>query len=293
MATLEASMKTPFPPVADFSQVRASVSAPAKGNWHARLSRTAVGLCALFIAVSAEAAFQVVEDFDNLTLGDIDGQNGWSVSLTRGDVVQDPAGGDNQALKVSTESGFLRKAQSIAEGASRMLFLRLRYNEHGRYSFGFSHLSNPDEYGDFGPELGMAEESAGFPNNDFRVANSLTTEIYDVLDTLRPATWYNVWVLIDNKNKTYQVWMNSVRGRDARDSDKLTNSAGESVFGFRTSGSDLLNFFIKTGGGSSPVDGRFYLDDIYLEDSAEINLINPTPAIDMSWWPPVQYIIDQ
>ena len=53
----------------------------------------------------------------------------------------------------------------------------------------------------------------------------------------------------------------------------------ETLFGFRTSpGRDLNNFFIKTGGGSSPVYGRFYLDDIYLENTADTNLSNPLPV---------------
>jgi len=35
------------------------------------------GLCAGLMVVSAQVAFQVVETFDSLTLGDINGQNGW------------------------------------------------------------------------------------------------------------------------------------------------------------------------------------------------------------------------
>jgi len=50
----------------------------------------------------------------------------------------------------------------------------------------------------------------------------------------------------------------------------------EILFGFRTpTGSDLINFFIKTVSGSSPVDGRFYIDDIYLENTGATNLSNP------------------
>jgi hypothetical protein len=117
------------------------------------------------MVVSAQAAFQVVDDFDSLTLGNIDGQNGWDVMLTSGDVVLDPAGGSNQALKVSTESGTLYKGASVPRDTTRMLFLRFRFEEHGAFSFGLSHLSNPDEFSDFGPELGMAAATASDPGN--------------------------------------------------------------------------------------------------------------------------------
>jgi hypothetical protein len=181
------------------------------------------------MVVSAQAAFQVVDDFDSLTLGNINGQNGWDVMLTSGEVVLDPAGGSNQALKVTTESGTLHKAASVAQDTTRMLFLRLRFEEHGQFSFGLSHLLNPDEFGDFGPELGMAAATASDPNNDFRVANGLTTGIYDVLETLTPTTWYNTWVLVDTTADTYQVWMNSDPGSDAQASDQLANDAAETL----------------------------------------------------------------
>jgi hypothetical protein len=234
------------------------------------------GLCAGLMVVSAQAAFQVVEDFDSLTLGDIDGQNGWVASLNSNGVELDPAGGSNQVLKVFTESGTLHKAASVAKDTTRMLFLRFRFEEHGAYSFGLSHLLNPDEFSDFGPELGMAAATSGDPGNDFRVANGSTTGVYDVLETLTPGTWYNTWVLVDHTSDTYQVWMNADPGGDAQASDQLANDAAETVFGFRTAtAADLINFFIKTGGGSSPVNGRFYLDDIYLEDTDATNLSNP------------------
>jgi hypothetical protein len=257
--------------------VRPLHSVDTSVTWRARLFPKLAGLCAGLTLVSAQAAFQAVETFDSLTLGDINGQNGWSVSLTSGEVVLDPAGGSNQALQVSTESGTLDKAARIARGTTRMLFLRLRFEQHGSYSFGLSFSSNPKEFIDFQPELGMAAATAGDPGNDFRVANGLTTGIYDTLDTLLPDTWYNIWVLVHNDSSdSYEVWLNSDPGGDAQASDQLANSAAEILFGFRTTPvADLVNFFIKTGSGDSPIDGRFYIDDIYLEDTDATNLSNP------------------
>jgi len=165
-----------------------------------------------------------------------------------------------------------------------MLFLRLRFAEHGRYSLGLSRLSHPGEYSDFHPEMGMAAATASDPSNEFRVANGLLpNQIYDELTTLVPGTWYNIWVLLDNNpvpedgvSGTYEVWLNSEPGGAAQASDQLGNDVAETIFGFRTAtAGDLINFFIKTGGGSSPVDGRFYIDDIYIEDTDGTNLNNP------------------
>ena len=132
------------------------------------------------------------------------------------------------------------------------------------------------------PSWGWLLPLTSDPNNDFRVANGLLpTGIYDVLETLTPGTWYNIWVLVNNSADTYQVWMNSDPGGDAQAGDQLANSSAETVFGFRTAtAADLINFFIKTGGGDSPVDGQFYLDDIYLEDTDDTNLSNPLGGVD-------------
>jgi hypothetical protein len=255
----------------------------AKGR-RARILLTIFGLCAGVMAVSAQAAFQAVENFDSLATGDISGQNGWVATQDSGEVVLDPAGGSNQSLKVNTESGILYKAASIAEGTTRMMFLRLRFVEHGRYSFGLSHLQNPDEYSHFKPELGMAAETASDPGNEFRVANGLLpTGIYDILTTLVPDIWYNIWVLVNNTSDTYQVWLNSDAGGGAQATDQLANNAAETLFGFRTASAastDLINFYIKTGGGNSPVAGRFYIDDIYLENTDGTNLSNPLSDMD-------------
>jgi len=245
-------------------------------TWSARLLSCTAVLCAGLMIGGAQAGFQVVEDFDSLNLADINGQNGWDSDPGSAEVVQDPAGGGNQVLKVLTESGELFKAATVAAGTTRMLFLRLRFEAHGRYSFGLSFASNPIEYIDFQAELGMAAATNNDPSNGLRVANGLSNEIYDVLSTLVPGTWYNVWVLVNNGSQTYEVWLNSDPGGDAQASDQLSNDAAGTLFGFRTApGSDLNNFFIKTGGGSSPVDGRFYLDDIYLENTGDTNLSNP------------------
>ena len=274
-------MNTRLSRVVRSGRVCAAHSFNISRTWCVRFLCYMALLCAGLMVVNAQAAFQAVETFDSLNLADINGQNGWDADPGLGEVVLDPAGSSNQALKVLTESGEMFKAASIAQGTTRMLFLRLRFEEHGRYSFGLSFASNPTEYIDFQPELGMAATTASDPGNDLRVANGSSTEIYDVLTTLVPGTWYNIWVLVDNSSELYQVWLNSDPGGDAQAGDQLSNDAAETLFGFRTApGTDLKNFFIKTGGGDSPAAGLFYLDDIYLETTDGVNLSNPLNEVD-------------
>jgi hypothetical protein len=118
------------------------------------------------------------------------------------------------------------------------------------------------------------------PRN-LRAASGSTTGVYEILESLAPETWYNIWVMVDTDTDTYQVWMNSGAGSAADSGDQLDNESGETVLAFRNSRtSDLLNFFIKTGSGNSPVNGGLYLDVLYLENTDTVNPSYPLPPTD-------------
>jgi hypothetical protein len=229
--------------------------------------------CVVFVAVGLAVSiacgeFVVVEDFDSLALGDIDDQGGWQVSGINADVVLAPGEGLNQALKVTTDSGVLHKSATIPAGDVRMLFLRFRFEGQHAYSFGMSYLFSPTEISDFGPELRMVSAS-----NRFEIHNGHT---YDLLTTLQPETWYNLWALVDNDSDDTQVWLHTRPGEGATAADQL-DSGGQTVFDFRTETvSNLIKFYIKAADGGSGQDPLWF-DDIYLENSGTLNLTNPVP----------------
>jgi hypothetical protein len=216
---------------------------------------------------TARAEFVAVEDFDDLMLGPINGQNGWSAADPTSTVEIDPAGGPNQVLSVITESTRLYRETLLLDGTIRMLFMRFRYADQLNISFGLSDHSHPFQFSDFDPELSLTNAAPELRINDGGT--------YEVLTTLEPDTWYNCWMLIDNQADQSQVWLHSRGGEGATGSDQL-DSAGQTVFDFRTSSAgDLINFYIKTGGGSG-VAGPLYLDDIYQENTDALNLSNPS-----------------
>ncbi len=228
-------------------------------------------------AASVLADFQVVEDFAGLDLGNVNGQDQWVATAGTADVVADPVSTSNQVLAVSTNSGLVRNPMTVLDGEAHMMFFRLRFAEQQKYSIGLSHLLNPSEFSDYGPELGMANAS-----NDLHVWDDTAVPNYVELTTLTQDTWYNVWVMVDNAADQYRVWVNDVRSRDAGLGDQL-DDAGNDIFDFRVDGTnDLIKFFIKTGGGGAPgaPEGPVYIDDIYLESiDGAVNLHNPLPVI--------------
>lgn len=244
------------------------------------MSRFSIFLVRLFLLVSllgvastpGRAGFLAIEDFEDLTPGGISGQNGWLADP--GTIVAaDPIDPGGQVLAVTELSALVRKGILVSEGTTRTVFMRFRFAAQLSGSFGLSHLESPFEFSDFGPELNLSDSSS-----ELNIANGATVGTYDSLIPLATDTWYNVWLYVDADADTTEVWLHDVPGADATPSDKLENGGGEDVFGFRTSTStDLVNFYIKTGSGGSGEFGPLYIDDLYLEDTDGLSLVNPVP----------------
>lgn len=243
------------------------------------------GLCLLGIlclpAPHARADFALVEDFESLTPGDIDDQNSWTASGLGSSVVTLPGDPTNQVLQVTVNTGILYKPMTVPNGQTRMLFLRFRYQGQHNYSLGMSHLSSPDEFSDFGPEIRKSGAQ-----DELKIHDGNT---YQDLTTLSESTWYNLWILIDNDAGSSQVWLHDRPGQGALASDRL-DAEGVTSFDFRTdTHSDLIRFYLKAADGGSGID-PLWIDDIYLETTDAANLSNPIPepatfALVLLGWP--------
>lgn len=241
---------------------------------------TAVRL-ALFVALATplggHGAYRLFDNFEGKELGPVGGQDGWSAGV-QNLVVVDPADALNLALYVPSTSSSVHKslladALGVPNGRARMLFFRLRVAEKQTFSVGVSHLTNPEEYGDFGPEIGMANSA---PNLDLRVWDDDGGN-YEIVAQLTAQTWYNVWVFMDAATDEYQIWMHNRDGEDAKQGDKLAALDSDDTFEFRAgTASDYITFYIRTSGGSSGTNfGPVYFDDIHLDLTDQINLALP------------------
>ncbi len=227
------------------------------------------------------AQYHLFDDFEDKMIGPISGQDGWVTGSADIVAAADPADPFNGVLLIPSDSSVLRKSLAwegvdVPDGTQRMNFMRLRVARKQTFSMGLSPLNAPDEYSDFANEIGMAN---GAGDLNLRVWDEDIGHYQEVAQ-IEPDTWYNLWCFVDTQNNTYRLWLNDDPWHDADASDALSAPDGHATFVFRSgSQSDLLTFYMKTSGGSSdPNDGPVYLDDIYFEEGASLNLTNP--AID-------------
>jgi hypothetical protein len=232
----------------------------------------------LWMTGNTTAIYRQFDDFQDEFIGPLNGQDAWYSQGGDNRIVEDPADPMNQVLYVPSESSIVRKSlivghTGVPDGTVRMMFMRICVSQKQTFAVGLSGLRYPSEFSDFAPEIGLANSAK---NLDLRVWDDEEGK-YEVVQTLVPDRWYNLWVRVDAFNNSYEVWLNDIPGADAAEADKLAAGDGDDVYDFRSgTNSDLLTFFIKTAGGNSgPNFGPVYVDDIYLELSGDLNLSNP------------------
>ena len=245
-----------------------------------RLKSLFVSLILALPLAKAHGSFTLVEDFQTLPAGNIDGHNGWVSSGSAGQVSPDPIDPANQVLAVSTTGANIYKplnAQRIQNNTIGTLFFRMRRADNGvNVSAGLSDRATPTSafFGDYEAQLNCNTQP---PDN----LNVRDAGAFDTVDTFEGDIWYSVWMVIDNMHDLTTVYM---KGGALSEQTLLTgNSDGETAFTFRNTtgdgfntntspvGNDLVTVLFMTTGGQV---GPFYVDDIYIDTDGN-NLSSP------------------
>ncbi len=249
-------------------------------------------LTGVTLSTSLQAAFTLFENFDSLTLGNINGQNGWVSNDTAGTVIASSSlsagtgatnSGSTNALQVTSTTANIYNALGslkVADGGKATLFLRYRFDTQSQnYNFGLAGSATPGGFNDYKVQ---ANQNNDTDNLRVRDANN-----FDAVSLSQPANnWANIWLVINNTagaGGTFEVYRNSTSLDDANgDQLSTADATPQSVFDFRSTATDqleLLSFLIRTGpAGTNDVAhlGNLYIDDIYI-DAAAANLFNPIP----------------
>jgi hypothetical protein len=225
-----------------------------------------------------QAAFQLVEDFQEIPAGTLNGQRGWTATLAQ--VKVDPANSSNQVASFAgAGAGGANRPLTIPEGTTATLFFRV-YSEADTtlvdWFAGMSDVTvtNLGVFPDFEAQIGYSGSQI---LDTLRVRDG-STAANEAAGEFLPRTWYKIWAVIDNAADTYEVY---IKGGGAPDQTQVAATAtGNTAFVFRNSGAgavanDLIRFFVKSGTDALP--GPALLDDIYL--AAGKDLSDPVPQV--------------
>ncbi len=214
--------------------------------WLAR--NTGVG----FDAGGGPSGFTLVDDFEALNLGALGGQGGWSTSAANVTVGIDPANAENQVMRQTTDSVRAWKTMNIPNGSTATVFFRMRRDGIVNISAGTSDIAVPTtNFADFETQVNN--------QNDALLKVRAGAAFLDV-DAFADATWYSIWMVVDNAADTYKVYM---KGGALAQQTLLDSATAQTVFGFRngSAANALVNFYARTG---SATTGIWSIDDVYL-----------------------------
>jgi hypothetical protein len=232
-------------------------------NWTTRTS----GLG--YDATSGGGSFQRLDDFESLTVGSLDSQNGWTTSSSSVAVAADPVDPTNQVLRLTSTNQVVYKPLLISNAnTASTLFFRMRRDGQTNFSAGTSDIATPTtNFADYETQLNLQDGTGtSTPVDQLNVRDGGT---FRALDTWLDNTWYDVWMVVNNASNTYQVFM---QGGNLAEQTQL-DAGALTTFGFRNgaAANPLVQFLLRTGNNHI---GASYVDDIYL-DTTGVNLDLP------------------
>lgn len=237
-----------------------------------------------------QAQWQILDDFED---GDAEGWTTHNTSHGQDDVtgfftvMQKPFGGEGMAMSASGGFGLYNDfhvflpVPPIEEGETATLYFEIAETDEGHNSvFG---LSDVEEIVTEDPEnllkWGNFEVSARLAfNSEFEVRNEGT---YETVGTLSSETWYKVWMVVDNWDDVFDVY---VQGGEAYPTQTLV--AENVVFRNTATFDPLVNFLIIIAAGNSdrPTSGSpVYFDNLAIDLSGE-NLEEPAGGSEPMMW---------
>ena len=225
-------------------------------------AKTGVG----FDSGTAATGFTLIDNFDSLDARPLDGQGDWSASSAMVSVANDPENVENQVMAQTGDNVRAWKGISIPNGATATLFYRMRRDGIVNFGVGSSDVPAPGtNFGDFETQLN---------NQNDAVLKTRDAGGFDDLDEFADATWYQIWMVIDNASDTYKIYMSG----GALASRTLLDAAQQTEFGFRNgvATNAMVNFFARTGSGTT---GTWSIDDVYLANGE--NLGDPAGGLSL------------
>lgn len=259
-----------------------------------KLPVLALAAALVLSANSANAAWNLLDDFENLSAGTtVTGTSGAGANWDGGaphTAQADPDDAGNTALRIlADDTGQVLRAQfsnastNIDSGAEGTLYYRFRTGTaaNGTSDTVVGLLDNPAEAG-FSFKSGLRNTLAGGTNLDAR-NGSPPDPSYESVSTLLEDTWYSLWMVSDNvaadpPGGTFELYLKSDSDPTYATQTQLASVTGN-VFKYRVNGpTDIIAMYFRTGNGGAGT-AEMYYDDIWINnDTADLTVPVPEPT---------------
>ena len=261
-------------------------------------------------ATAANAAWSLVENFQSLSTGALNGQNGWTAG-TNVNVATDPATAFNQVGSMATASTTAWKTMGSITTGTATTYTRFRFENIDNLAstttgesagfVGVSDAASPLAFGDFRTQMGVNPAFGDTITRPFALvsidedggAGSEGINRFPVgqdVNPILPDVWYEAWTVMNNTTGEYQVYLQggsyTTQTLVLSDVARLTIPIGnpgarqESSYDFRNDGTlstaaNAIKFFARTG---TTHQSPMYFDDIWYDASGTNLAAVPEPS---------------
>jgi len=253
-------------------------------------------------------AWTLIENFNGLGTGGINGTGGWTANASVASVAVDPAEASNQCLQVAGNNTYAFKSLATTGNQTATLFLRFRIGHIDTVgnstagetlaAMGVSHVPTPTVFGNFtaqwgiNPAFGTTNATGGDPGAPFHLVSSNSSTSYHngpnpnrfLAQQPGGGQWYHAWAVINSTTGNYSLHLGggAFGNRTLLTEWNITgnSTAGASVFPFRTSGTnngtisetEALKVFLRSGASNL---STLHVDDIYFASGENLTLPFP------------------
>ncbi len=225
---------------------------------------------ALIIA-AGNAGAVVLEDFDGLAPGMLDGTAGWHADSDAARIGRDFTNAGNQFWYQAGRSNNIYRGlgeAAVADESTSTLFFRFFASSSGaNHAFGLSDVAVPQSRGDF--EVGglVADDGGNVKLQAASGGGYVDLSENGGAGNLDVNTWYNVWMVADNTADRADYY---IQGGGIETQRKVGSGL---PFHNGAAANDLVSFYAQTVGSNKD---SVLIDDIHL--SAGTVLSNPAPV---------------
>lgn len=234
-----------------------------------RLAHTRTAVLCVLVAWCGNAHAALLDDFDSLAIGAIDGRGGWSAGSDMTAVVRDFTRDGDHVLRLAGDNTTAYRSLGdllIPDGQVSTLFFRFSAGA-GNYDHGvgLSDDSSPASFSSFDVNVLFRPDAASVEMRARDGSVNRALSLNGGGAALDPGTWYDTWIVINHATDTANVYLRGGTIAQQR-------LVGEGLrFRHGDAAGALRSFQAQIGGGSL---ATLLLDDIHLTAGESLD----TPA---------------
>jgi autotransporter-associated beta strand protein len=182
-------------------------------NWKCTVKIWFAGILACLVVLIAVGSVHavVLDDFDSLTVGAINGQNGWHADSASAGVGRDFTRDENQFLLLNGANNDVNKslgAASIPNGQTGTLFFRfMATSAASNHGIGVTDVDAPSSFNNYRASALIYNDTRNVKMQGSSGSGNVDLTLNGGANGIVPLQWNDVWIVVNNSTDTADFYL--------------------------------------------------------------------------------------